>query len=451
MAYIRIKGNQVLLVHGIRNPDTGAVEQQTLFTFYTKGEIEAAIGEYHSLFRDLVSAEHPRVRFDWAAIDLGLRQHLDRVPDASPAHHNSATVELRRALVELTRVVWELDPHQMQSAAQLVDDHRAAIALVAARLQELLRTVANPAHADRDSPSLWRQAAKSRHQPLEGWEELDDLWEEGKYQEVEDLAGLLVEAFPMFTDGHNYLGRVALENGDFKGALRHFIQAEAVGRQQFPSKIAKSHYWQDMKTRPFLRAVMLQVAVHNRLADYEAALALCDRLEGEFGQEINANQLRIPMLLNTGEWARAAKVSVGLTGLYPSDHLPAALAYWELDQRQLAREHFASAALQLPRTAALFVAADLPDGVNPDWRDHNEMVALLRELGPYRATHRRTFKALLAWFQHPKLQAAVLAAEEVRKAWKEDRASNAGLYHQLQRLSTMEHAREVVAAAGFPA
>lgn len=446
MAYIRTKGNQVLLVHGARHPDTGTVEQQTLFTFYTRAEVQAALGEHQRLFQDLVALEHPSLRLDWTAIDAGLREHLSHLPDSAPEIENTAAVEFRNALVEFTRVSWELDPYELRSAARLVQENRQELTLLVDHLRRLLAARADDeTQFSRDSPSLWRQAAKSRSLPLGGWEQLEDLWDHGKYAEAEALARLLAQAFPLFADGHTYQGLAAMERNDPVAALAHFVQAESVGRKAFPRRIAKSRYWDDHHTRPFLRAVMHQVAAHNRMDAHANALAVCDRLQQDFGQDITADELRVPVLLNAQNWKEAARIAHSLVGLYPENHFAVALATWELRETARANEHFVLAALRLPGAAALLVGGRLPKGMDVAARDHNTGVGLLRDIEAYRRSHRKTlqhFKQLLA---QPVVQAAVLEADRARQQWRADRTGDPTAYERLQRLETLDHARELVA------
>src|SRR5688572_3841516 len=44
MAYVRKRGRQLALVHGARDPATGKVEQQIIFTIYSKAEALEVLG-----------------------------------------------------------------------------------------------------------------------------------------------------------------------------------------------------------------------------------------------------------------------------------------------------------------------------------------------------------------------------------------------------------------------
>lgn len=44
MPYVRLRGNQILIVHGEREPGTGEVEQRILFTLKAEAEARKAAG-----------------------------------------------------------------------------------------------------------------------------------------------------------------------------------------------------------------------------------------------------------------------------------------------------------------------------------------------------------------------------------------------------------------------
>ena len=68
MAYVRARGNQLAIVHGEREPETGKVEQRILFTLYSKAEALEALGcrgeATSERFRYLLERGHPDVKFN---------------------------------------------------------------------------------------------------------------------------------------------------------------------------------------------------------------------------------------------------------------------------------------------------------------------------------------------------------------------------------------------------
>ena len=67
MAYVRQRGRQVMIVHGVRDPETRAVEQRILCTLYTREEALDALGRRDpgtaEEFRVLMEQRHPELTF----------------------------------------------------------------------------------------------------------------------------------------------------------------------------------------------------------------------------------------------------------------------------------------------------------------------------------------------------------------------------------------------------
>ena len=78
MPYVRSHGNQLVIVHGERDKNSGKVNQRKLFTFYSKVEAAAAIGENNQkdskYFRQLLEEANPGIKFNWES----LRKNIDR-------------------------------------------------------------------------------------------------------------------------------------------------------------------------------------------------------------------------------------------------------------------------------------------------------------------------------------------------------------------------------------
>jgi hypothetical protein len=85
MAYVRRRGNQVAIVHGERDPETGQVDQRILFTLYSKAEILEALGRgadgRRERFQRLLEGEHPGICFNWRAIRKALAENKEFLPD----------------------------------------------------------------------------------------------------------------------------------------------------------------------------------------------------------------------------------------------------------------------------------------------------------------------------------------------------------------------------------
>lgn len=95
MPYVRRRGSHLAIVHGSRHPDSKKVEQHVLVTLHSKAEALAAIrrskkglgGDFHALMEH----RYPEVRFDWAAIDAAIAEHMDHLPDLAKSREARAT------------------------------------------------------------------------------------------------------------------------------------------------------------------------------------------------------------------------------------------------------------------------------------------------------------------------------------------------------------------------
>jgi hypothetical protein len=125
----------------------------------------------------------------------------------------------------------------------------------------------------------------------------------------------------------------------------------------------------------------------NAAGRFPEALAICDRLADECGDNVTATWHRSTVYLNTRRWAQAADAAQRTIGLDPSDGFVAAFAHFELDQRDQALGAFLHAALNHPR-AARMLAGEKTRGKptvasRDEAEDHNLGVSLLRSLHAY--------------------------------------------------------------------
>jgi tetratricopeptide (TPR) repeat protein len=183
------------------------------------------------------------------------------------------------------------------------------------------------------------------------------------------------------------LGLIALEQRKFGDAIKHFAKTIELGRKRFPSRISTKRYWSDHATRPYIRGLRNLALTLNEAGRFPEALAVCDRLADECGDDGTATWQRATVYLNTRRWAQAAAAAERTIGLDPSGGFVAAFAYLELGQREKALEAFLHAALNHPR-AARMLAGEKTHGMRTETsrdeaEDHNLGVSLLRSLHAY--------------------------------------------------------------------
>jgi tetratricopeptide (TPR) repeat protein len=255
---------------------------------------------------------------------------------------------------------------------------------------------------NQDTPYFWRFALPGSGVPPEAEELAAGYYEKQDYPHAKAAFELLTELFDGYAEGHNYLGLIALEEGRLDEAVASFEKTIELGRKLFPKRISKKRFWSDDATRPYMRGLMNLALALNRADRFDEALALCDRLENECGDEVTASWHRATICLNLGRWSQAASSAGGIVGLDAEASFLQAFALHASGERQTAVAAFLHAALNHPRTARMLLALRTsrePRGYD-EISDHNAGVNLIRALHAYLARpprgFRRFFTALVA-------------------------------------------------------
>ena len=392
MPFIRKRGNQLCLVHGVRNPESKQVEQKILFTFYSKAEVREAFGvpgaEGSHLFASLIEDEYSDIRFDWKRLKKQTQQQLDALPDIYPCQAERIKNGIRQGMTDLLRELAVADPQWLASSRKVLLENQIELAhlqeLISRRLQEVAEgTEGDPLGADN---YFWRYSLRGKSMPPELEEELQEKFEAGDLDEAARLFGFYTEAFPNYAEGHNYLGIIALRRRNLELAREHFLRTIQVGRTLFPKRIAKSQYWSDHATRPYMRGLRNLVLTLIRLGDLEEALDTCDRLKVECGDQFTSQAFQAAIHLNQGKWRKAYDMAAPLTRITPSEAFIAAFAAYEQGQHALAMLHFVHGMMNYPYTAALLTQSRPP-----------RKPVSLREVGDY--SHGVETLEMLAAFQ----------------------------------------------------
>jgi len=399
MAYVRRRGNQLAIVQGGREPGTGKVQQQVLFTLYSKAEVHEALGRGSKggaeRFRQLLQREHPDVRFNWKAIRGAIEKDLDILPDRYEYKGERLRRRFRADLCAFARQLMLADPQDLMSAAHLIQEHHHELEYVAELIHWRLKLCdQTESKWNADNPFYWRFTLQGRDVPPDTEEHAAGFYERGEYERAEAVFRLLVDCFDGYAEGYNYLGLIALEKRQLDEALSHFQETIELGRKLFPARISKKRYWSDHATRPYMRGLRNLASTLNEAGRFEEALALCDRLDEECGDDITATWHRAGIYLNTGKWPQAAEAAQRLTGLFPEANLLAAFALYELGRIDQVLSAFLHGALNHPRAARMLVGDQRPTAPksSEETRDHNMGVSLRRELHAYLKDQSRASK-----------------------------------------------------------
>ncbi len=454
MAYVRTRGNQLLIVHGVRNADTGAVDQNILFTFYSKVEAFRALGAQTKAdakhFQRLMKEKYPAIKFSWPEIDAAITRSLDVLPDAYD-HRTNPNLKFRKAMADFARELALADPQDRPEAAKLILENTRELKFMSSLIKQRIEGVrhAEPIKLPGQAPFTWQSLAYLDEVPPDIEEEASDLYQQGDYKQARAIFGLLVEAFDTYAEGYNYLGLIALREQRFDDAITQFEKTIALGRKLFSKRIAKASYWNDFKTRPYMRGLRNLTLTLNRSGRYDEALKFCKRLISECGDEFEGRANRAAIYLNTKKWDEALADARYLHNLFPTESFIAALASFELDQKEDAATHYLHATFNNPRSAQLLTDVKTVKHAKPQSamaaEDHNDGIELLESISGY-LTKRSTasMKFFSNLISEPKTLALIAELADATAHWRGDKAGkDRKHYDRMQEMKTPAFARSV--------
>jgi len=385
MPYVRLRGNQVLIVHGEREPGTGKVEQRTLFTLYSQAEAREAVGDGAGSFEHLIEMAHPDLHFEWKRIRREITRLVPSLPESYDYDEARQRGRFREALRSFARELMLTDVQLLVSSARLVQESRTELEYLGELLKFRLDTCAQEeSDWNRDNPFHWLFSIQGKELPGEIEEEFAHIFESGEADRAEKLFRFAIECFPGYAEGYNYLGLIALDRGRLDEAIVCFERTVVLGRKLFPRRIARSQYWTTLETRPYVRGLRNLALALERAGKWDESLAVCDRLESECGDRDAALATRSTVWINTGRFAEAAGASQALIGLGNGIGFDLAIAQYELGQPRAALASFLHGALNMPRAAQMLAGKGTKRVVGTvDAEDHNTGVNLLRSFGKF--------------------------------------------------------------------
>ncbi|MFC1611158.1 tetratricopeptide repeat protein [Myxococcota bacterium] len=280
--------------------------------------------------------------------------------------------------------------------------------------------------------------------PPEAEEQAAHYYEQGDYERARVVFKMLIECFDDYAEGYNYLGLIAYEERGLEEALAYFEKTVELGRRLFPKRIAKSRYWSDHETRPYMRGLRNSVLALNELSRFDEALTLCDRLENECGDDLTAAAFRGSIYLNTGRWQLAADAATRLHKVWASEGFIAGFALFELGEHQDAAGMFLLAALNYPRAAKMLLGMRTRQPKSYDEaRDHNAGASDLRGLHRFlKQQSRRSKKFFRDFVRHPRTDALLTEVMEVVVRWHAQHPTGEReAFDRMQLMHTPEFAR----------
>ncbi|OFW28747.1 MAG: hypothetical protein A3H97_21520 [Acidobacteria bacterium RIFCSPLOWO2_02_FULL_65_29] len=454
------------IVHGEREPTSGKVQQRILFTLYSKAEAIEVLGRGAKggaeRFRDLLERQYPDLKFTWKKIRRTIEEHLDALPDTYEYRSQRLRARFRDDLCAFTRQLILSDPQDLASAAHVIQEHHHELEYLADLIAWRLKLRDQPqSEWNMDNPFYWRFALQGRAVPPDAEEHAAGLYQRGEYERAEAVFRLLVDCFDGYAEGYNYLGLIALEHRKLDQAIEHFRTTIELGRKRFPARISKKRYWSDHSTRPYMRGLSNLALTMNEAGRFADALALCDKLTDECGDERTATWYRAVVSLNTRRWEQAADAAQRTVGLDTAGGFHAAFAYFELGQRNRALEAFLYAALTHPRAARMLAGAKTHGRQaatsRDDAEDHNMGVSLLRSLHAFLRDQPRASKRFFsALIRDARVMRLLDESATVVRRWHEQhRTGEREAFDRMQLMRSPEFAkaeaaklRDLIAAPG---
>lgn len=427
MAYVRDHGNQLAIVHGERDSQTGKVRQRVLFKICSKPEAMAAIGERSNRgwnLERLLERRYRKIRFDWPKIRAGIEERMEDLPDIYPYREEEMQKRFREGLCTFTRNLGLADPQSMYSAAELIRAHRHELEYLRDLIdRRLLVCDQSENEWNADNEFCWRHRTQDEDVPPEVIEHLSKLYGEGELDRVESLARLFVDSFEDYADGHNYLGLVARDRGFIDEAVEHFERAITEGRKLFPKRFPKKHYWLELDTRPYMRGLRNLAQTLPLAGRFDEALDVCERLYRECGDTQTAFRIRAGVELVAGHPDEAVESAKVVLDIWSECAYIAAFASHELGENDNARAWFLHGILTSPRAGSILLGLETDEPRSyREVQDHNTGVQLYAELQPFieemSAETQDFFERVVT---HPRTQSLLDERRVVNDGWREDR------------------------------
>jgi len=242
------------------------------------------------------------------------------------------------------------------------------------------------------------------------------LYRAGNYDQAKALFLLLTRCFPQYAEGYNYLGLIALNENEPKEAVTYFRDTVKFGRNLFPQKLAKSHYWGDLSTRPYMRGLMNLALALNMAGRFKESLSVSDQLIKECGRrkEDSGWAHKAAAYLNLQDWHNAVECALKLVEFSPDEGFILGYALFELGSYQDCLVWFLHASLNGPHTAHLLTDKSKPrPRTFGEVEDHNSGITQARSLPRFFQLQSKASRKFFNKFME-NLEVKQLLAEVVR-------------------------------------
>jgi tetratricopeptide (TPR) repeat protein len=447
MAYVRKRGNQLAIVQGERDPESGKVCQRILFTFYSKKEAIAALDEAQSqLLQGLLECEYPEIRFPWKRIWRAIARNVESLPVQYEYREAEMVKRFRSDLCAFTRQLVLNDPQWLFPSAELLRQHRFELEYLIELIGWRLKLCdAKPDEFNRDNEFYWRFRLRGREVPTDTEEGISALYDRGDHERTEAVLQLLADTFEHDAEGHNYLGMIALDRGNLEEAARRFTMMMELARKRLPRRLTPRLFRNNHRGKPYRRGLSNLIITLKRLGQHDKALAHADQLETICGDRDGAEYYRALIHLNRGAWEDAARAARHVRNLWQETSFVAALASFEIGRSEECVADFLHGACNHP-SAAMMIAgrrAKKPT-THDEARDWEVGTALSENAGAYLARRgARVRRFLGSLITSPGIAELMSDVEETRRRRdQERRGSTRVAWDRLQHMESVKFAQK---------
>jgi len=447
MAYVRKRGNQLAIVQGERDPESGKVCQRILFTLYSKKEAVAALDDGQSgLLQGLLEREYPEIRFPWKRIWWSVARNMDALPEEYEYRETEMVKRFRSDLCAFTRQLVLNDPQWLFPSAELLRQHRFELEYLIDLIGWRLKVCdAKPDEFNRDNEFYWRFRLRGREVPADTEEGISALYDRGDHNRTEAVLRLMVETFEHDAESHNYLGMIALDRGNLEEAARRFTMMMELARKRLPRRLMPRLFRNNHRGKPYRRGLRNLIITLNRMGRYDEALAHADQLESVCGDDADAEYYRALIHLNRGAWEDAARAARHVRYLWQEASFVAALASFEIGRAEECVADFLHGACNSP-SAAMMIAgrrAKKPT-THDEARDWEVGTALLENAGAYLAQRgARARRFLGSLITSPGIAKLMSDVEETRRQRDQERGGSTRVaWDRLRRMESVTFAQE---------
>lgn len=439
MAYARARGDQVLIVHGVRNPETRAVEQRILYTFYSRAEASEFVEGATERVERQLEHEYPEIRFDWD----GLRERLAELAPGLPEGDEAADVVragLRDDLAGIARVLGTLDPSLYTGASELVAAHRGELRFVRDLVDATLAAGAGKCAGVDGLGRLGRSAEPS----LLAQELAESYEDRGEPGMTRSAIAFLTAAYPGWIDGHIALGDRALDDGDGEAAAQHYQRAAelAAGSARRNGRRGAT----GIHRKSLRRALGGLGVAQLQLGHCKKALDIAERLAVESKNTIDADLVRAPAWLGLGRWRLAFDAAKRLVEVYPEQSILVAIAAAHAGYDDEARVFGVRAALTAPLATRVLIGAKTGRvEAGEAARDVRLGLHMRAELKAYLAGSTTGLRRLRETASHPVIARHVAEVLDFRAKHTADPAEHSVIFKRTQELRSAAFAESLAA------